>query len=251
MEYTINKLAKMAGVSTRTLRFYDESGLLTPVRISSNGYRIYGQKEVDRLQQILFYRELGVPLKEIKNILSSKDFDECSALESHLSALLARRAQLDLLIANVKKTIKAKKGEVIMSDHEKFQGFLKKLVDDNEQQYGKEIREKYGDECVDSTNAKFMNMSKEKYAELEMLTNELNKTLKEACEQGDPSSETAQKACELHKKWLCFFWSDYSKDAHIGVTQMYVNDPRFTEYYDRIVPGCAAFLRDAVQIYFK
>jgi len=250
LEYTINKLAKMAGVSTRTLRFYDESGLLTPVRISSNGYRIYGQKEIDRLQQILFYRELGVPLKEIKNILS-KDFDECSALESHLSALLAKREQLDLLIANVKKTIKAKKGEVIMSDQEKFQGFLKKMVDENERKYGKEIRAKYGDECVDSTNAKFMSMSKEKYAELEMLTNELNKTLKEACEQGDPSSETARKACELHKKWLCFFWNNYSKDAHIGVTQMYVNDPRFTEYYDRIAPGCAKFLRDAVQIYCK
>lgn len=251
MEYTINKLAKMAGVSTRTLRYYDELGLLSPVRESSNGYRIYGQKEIDRLQQILFYRELGVPLKEIRNILSSKDFDGCAALESHLSALLARRKQLDMLIANVEKTIKAKKGELIMSNQEKFQGFLKKLVDDNEQKFGKEARAKYGDESVDSANAKLVGMSQERYAELEMVTNEFNKTLKEAYEQGDPASETAQRACELHKKWLCFFWKDYNKEAHIGITQMYVNDSRFTEYYDKITPGCAAFLRDAVMIYCK
>lgn len=91
MEYTVNRLAKMAGVSTRTLRYYDEIGLLQPSRISSNGYRIYGRKGVDRLQQILFYRELGVPLEEIKRILSSEDFDGLAALESHLTALQARR----------------------------------------------------------------------------------------------------------------------------------------------------------------
>ena len=72
MEYTINKLAKVAGVTTRTLRFYDEIGLLAPARISSNGYRIYGKKEIDRLQYILFYRELGVSLEEIKNILNQR-----------------------------------------------------------------------------------------------------------------------------------------------------------------------------------
>jgi len=83
MEYTINKLAKMAGVSTRTLRFYDECGLLPPRRISSNGYRVYGQPEIDRLQQILFYRELGVELAEIGRILSEKDFDGRAALQDH------------------------------------------------------------------------------------------------------------------------------------------------------------------------
>ena len=143
MEYTINKLAKLAGISTRTLRYYDELGLLSPARVSSNGYRIYGQKEIDRLQQILFYRELGVSLEEIRNILASKDFDGLTALESHLSALLARREQLDLLVANVRKTIKTMKGEIKMSDQEKFEGFLQKLVDDNEQQYGEEIRQKF------------------------------------------------------------------------------------------------------------
>ena len=249
MEYTINKLAKLAGISTRTLRYYDELELLSPVRMSANGYRIYGQKEIDRLQQILFYRELGVPLDEIKRILSNADFDGMAALEGHLTALLARRRQMDVLIANVEKTIKAKRGEVVMNDREKFNGFIQKLVEDNEKQYGKEIRAKYGNDVVDRSNAKVGSMTAEQYAESERLTLELNETLKAAFEQGDPGSPLAQKACELHKKWLSFFWGSYSKEAHIGITQMYVDDPRFTAYYDKIAEGCATFLRDAVLIY--
>lgn len=251
MEYSVNKLAKLAGVSGRTLRYYDEVGLLAPARISSNGYRIYGPKEVDRLQQILFYRELGVSLQEIRKVLASPDFDGLAALEEHLEALLTRRTQLELLIGNVKKTIRNMKGEITMQDREKFEGFLQKLLDDNERRYGKEIRAKYGEERVDRSNAKVLEMSPEKYAEAEKLTFKLNETLRAAFEQGDPSSELARKACELHKKWLCFYWDDYSKEAHIGVAQSYVDDPRFTAYYDKIAPGCAAFLRDAVAIYCK
>lgn len=251
MEYTVNKLARLAGISARTLRYYDELGLLSPARISSNGYRIYGQKEIDRLQQILFYRELDVPLGKIRDILAAEDFDSLSALEGHLAALLSKRKRLDLLIANVEKTIRAKKGEIMVSDREKFEGFLKKLVDDNERQLGKEAREKYGDESVDRSNARILNMTKERYAELEALTSELNETLKAALKKGDPASELAQKACELHKRWLCFYWGHYSKEAHMGIAQMYVDDPRFTAYYDKIAVGCAAFLRDAVAIYCR
>ena len=250
MEYTVNKLAKLAGVSTRTLRYYDEFGLLKPARISSNGYRIYGEKEIDRLQQILFYRELSVPLEGIKEIMSG-GFDAEAALQSHLTALLAKRKQLDSLISNVEKTIKAAKGETIMSNQEKFAGFKQKLVDDNERQYGEEIRAKYRGDAVDRSNAKVKGMTREQYEQVEALRHEYEETLKAAFAQGDPASELAQKACELHKQWLCYFWDHYSKEAHIGVTQMYVDDPRFKAYYDKIDPGCAEFLRDAVLVYCK
>jgi DNA-binding transcriptional MerR regulator len=251
VEYTINKLAKMAGVSTRTLRYYEEFGLLAPARVSSNGYRIYGQKEIDLLQQILFYRELDVPLEEIRKIICSSDFDGSEALASHLATLSARRDQLDRLIANVKKTIEAQKGERTMSDNEKFEGFKQELIDNNEKQYGQEARQKYGNDAVNASNAKLKGMTKEQYAEQEKLTSELNATLKAACEQGDPASELAQKACELHKRWLCFYWTSYSKEAHRGVAQMYVDDLRFTETYEKVAPGCAKFLRDAIFIYCK
>jgi len=249
MKYTINKLAKLSGISKRALRHYDEMGLLSPARSSSNGYRVYSQSEVDRLQHILFYRELGVPLDEIKHILQSKDFDGELALKNHLSQLLAKRKQLDTLIANVEKTLSAQKGEITMGNNEKFEGFIHKMVDDNEKQYGKEIREKYGDSIMDNSNAKVKGMTQEEYAKLEALSAELNETLKAAIKQGDPAGELAQKACELHKQWLCFYWDNYSKEAHIGITQMYVDDPLFTAYYDKIAEGCTEFLRDAVALY--
>jgi DNA-binding transcriptional MerR regulator len=109
MEYTVQKLGQLAGVSTRTLRYYDEIGILKPARINSSGYRIYGQEEVDRLQQILFYKELGVGLEQIKDILCDPAFDASAALQTHYNELLDRKKQLERLIANVEKTIAAQK----------------------------------------------------------------------------------------------------------------------------------------------
>ena len=251
MEYTVNKLAKLAGVSARTLRYYDELGLLSPMRQSTNGYRIYGPAEVDRLQQILFFRELGVPLDEIKQILSAEGFDGQAALQSHLAALWAKRAKLDTLIRNVETTIRTMKGETSMSDKEKFEGFLQEKVNENEKAYGAEIRAKYGDDTVDQSNAKLKGMTEAQYAEVERLSEEINETLKAAFEAGDPAGELAQKTAALHKEWLCYFWPAYSPEAHIGVAQMYVDDPRFAAHYDNIVPGGAVFLRDAIRVFCR
>ena len=249
MEYTVQKLAKLAGISTRTLRYYDEIGILKPARINSSGYRIYGQAEVDRLQQILFYRELGVKLEKIKDIVTSSSFDEIAALKEHREKLLERKMQLDLLIANVDKTIALKEGRIKMSDKEKFEGFKQKLIEENERKYGKEIREKYGDEVVEQTNKKFKNMTQEQYTEWKRLEVSIKETLKAAVATGDPAGELAQKAAELHRQWLCYTWNTYSKEAHAGLAQMYVEDERFKAYYDEDQPGTAEFLRDAILIY--
>ncbi len=249
MEYTVRKLASIAGVSTRTLRYYDEIGILKPARINSSGYRIYGQKEVDRLQQIMLYREMGVALDMIKNIITEDSFDEITALSKHLEDLLAQKQQLDTLIGNVQRTIDYKEGRIQMSDKEKFEGFKKKLVEENEQKYGKEIREKYGEERVNQSNQKMLNMTKEEYEEFEKLGQEVLDRLEVAFESGDPYGDEAQNVAELHRKWLSYSWPEYSKEAHAGLAQMYVDDERFTKYYDKKKPGMAAFLRDAVWIY--
>lgn len=249
MEYTVQKLGKLAGVSGRTLRYYDEIGILKPARINSSGYRIYGQHEVDRLQQILFYRELGVSLENIKEIITSSDFDGTKALKEHREKLLEKRSQLNLLIANVEKTIAVSEGRINMSNKEKFEGFKRKMVEDNEKKYGEEIREKYGEDTVETSNAKLMNMTEEEYQEMEKVSNELHETLKEAFASGDPASELGQKAARLHHQWLGFTWATYSKEAHAGLAQMYVEDERFRKYYDKEQPGMAEFLRDAILIY--
>ncbi|MFT9493818.1 MerR family transcriptional regulator [Anaerosolibacter sp.] len=249
MEYTVQKLGKLAGVSTRTLRYYDEIGILKPARINSSGYRIYGQREVDRLQQILFYRELGVSLDNIKEIVTSPSFDGASALKEHREKLLGKRTQLDLLIANVDKTIGRIEGRISMTDKEKFEGFKQKMIDDNETKYGKEIREKYGDDVVNKSNEKVKNMTQEEHEEITRLAEQVIKTLAEAFKNGDPASPLAHKAADLHKKWLTYYWTEYSKEAHAGLAQMYVDDERFKAYYDKEQPGTAEFLRDAILIY--
>lgn len=249
MEYTVQQLARLAGVSPRTLRYYDEIGLLKPARINPSGYRIYGTREVDRLQQILFYRELGVSLEKIMAILSSPNFDRMQALMEHREKLLEKRAQLDLLLANVEKTIAACGGRMEMSDQEKFMGFKQQLVEENERKFGKEAREKYGDEAVDQSGRKVLNMTREQHAQLEALSNELTEVLREAFKSGNPASELAQEAADLHRQWLCFFWDDYSREAHAGLAEMYVADERFRAHYDKEQPGMAAFLRDAILIY--
>lgn len=249
MEYTVQKFAQLAGVSARTLRYYDEINILKPARINSSGYRIYGQAEVDRLQQILFYRELGVGLDSIKKIVTAPSFDGAMALREHREKLLEKKKQLDALIANVDKTIALTEGRMKMSDKEKFEGFKKKMIDENEEKYGKEIREKYGEDTVEKSNAKVMNMSQEDYDKVTSLEKQVKETLAQAFALGDPASDIAQKAAELHKQWLCFYWNEYSKEAHAGLAQMYVDDERFTAYYDKEQPGTAEFLRDAIHIY--
>jgi DNA-binding transcriptional MerR regulator len=223
--------------------------LLKPARISSSGYRIYGRAEVDMLQQILFFRELGFSLENIKDIVTSSSFDFAEALRQHRDMLLAKRKQLDILIANVEKTIESAEGRIEMSDKEKFEGLKKNLIEENERKYGKEIREKYGEEAVERSNAKLMGMTREDYEKAQGLAEQIMEALAQAIETGDPAGEAAQKAADLHKQWLCMYWDEYSREAHAGLAQMYVEDERFRAYYDKNKPGTAAFLRDAILVY--
>ncbi|WP_427137720.1 MerR family transcriptional regulator [Psychrobacillus psychrodurans] len=251
MEYTVQKLGQLAGISARTLRYYDEIGLLKPTRINSSGYRIYGATEVDRLQQILFYRELGVNLESIKEIMTSPAFDGTQALRDHRDKLLEKRVQLDALINNVDKSIKQTERKISMTDKEKFEGFKQKLVDDNEKKYGKEIRKKYGEDTVNASNVKIKGMTEETYAKIQKLEEQMFMNLKAGLDTGNPAGEQAQKAADLHKQWLCFYWDQYSKEAHEGLAEMYVSDERFTAYYDKVQSGATEFLRDAIVIYTK
>ncbi len=251
MEYTIQKLAKLAGVTTRTLRYYDQIGLLHPDRVNSAGYRIYGDKQVDRLQQILFYRDLGLGLEEIKDILLSPEFDHLAALRSHRLKLIEKQQQIEQLIKTVDITIWAKERGIFMDNQDKFTGFKQKLVQENEHQYGKEIREKYSEDTVNASNNKLMGLSRQEYNRMQALNQAIQDALDEAFPTGDPSCQVAQKAAQMHKEWLAFTWTSYSKEAHAGLANMYVEDDRFAQYYDRGQKGKAQFLRDAILLYLE
>lgn len=132
---------------------------------------------------------------------------------------------------------------------EKFAGLKYRMLAENEDKYGKEVRALYGDEIVEASNAKLMELTAEQYGRTQELSSLFNEKLKSSCEQGDPSSPLAQQVCALHKEWLGYFWSHYSKDAHLGLARMYGDDPRFKAYYDAIGPGCAEFLRDSLTVF--
>jgi len=249
MEYTVNKLAEISGVTTRTLRYYDEIGLLKPARISSSGYRIYGRVEVNQLQQILFYRALDVSLDDIKEIMTSKTFDAVNALNEHYEKLLDKRAKLDQLILNVEKTIQESEGRLIMSDREKFEGLKKDLLKENEVKYGAEIRAKYGEDMVAKSNTKFANLSEAEFERSNMLASDVIECLLKGMDSGDATGAFAQEAAEKHKEWLMIYWPEYSKEAHVGLGEMYVADERFKVHYDQHRPGAAQFLCDAIHAY--
>lgn len=251
MEYTVAKLAKMSGVSTRTLRYYDAFGLLYPARVTLAGYRIYGEKEVDLLQAILFYRELGFALADIKAIVTDPNFSRETALLEHLSELRQRRERLDELIYNVEVSLAATKGDAAMNDNEKFRGFVKGLIDENEQKYGAEAREKYGDDAVNKSNAKLAGITQQEYEHSEKLRQEFEQTLLQAFNSGDPAGELAKRACELHKQWLCVYYPGYSAEYHMALGEMYAADERFRANYDKLAPGCTEFLRDTINAYVQ
>lgn len=228
MEYTVSQLAKLSGVSGRTLRYYDQIGLLKPAKINASGYRIYRQKEVDLLQQILFFRELGVRLDDIKGMVHDPTFNQTTALKQHYNHLIEERTRP-------------------MLDSEKFAGLKKQLIAKNEQKYGKEVRKKYGDDQVEASNEKIMGMSQEDYHHWTALGEDIKKLLPIAYESNDPTSEIAQQLAKKHKDWLMYTWPNYSKQAHVNLADMYVADERFALYYDKVIAGGAEFLRDAIK----
>ncbi|WP_342558723.1 MerR family transcriptional regulator [Metasolibacillus sp. FSL K6-0083] len=246
----INKLAKMSGVSTRTLRYYDEIGLLSPAMKNEAGYRIYSQKEIDLLQQILFYRALDMKLEQIKDIVHAPNFNVMNALESHRQHLLEKNAMIEQLLQTVDHTIQALQEGKMMSNEEKFKGFKEKLLQENEEKYGKEIRERYGNETIEASNKKWLNMTEQQFEEMGQLEQSLFERLQEAMTEGNPASQLGNEVAELHKRWLMFSWKDYSKEAHAGLAAMYVADERFTAYYDeRVAVGASQFLHDCIVAY--
>jgi DNA-binding transcriptional MerR regulator len=252
MEYTIQELSRLSGVTTRALRWYDKIGLLKPSGRTEGGCRRYGPAEVDRLQDILYYRALGVELAQIRECLDNPSFDRLTVLRGHLAALEEERGRIQGLIDSVKETIRTQERKEIMSDEKKFEAFKRQLVEEKERLYGAEAREKYGDAQVDASNAKVMGVTLEQYQAYERLGQEILDKLSAAVAAGaDPASEVGEEITDLHRRWLTIMGDKYDAQRHRGIAELYVQDERFTAYYDKERPGCAQFLRDAVLHWIK
>ena len=252
MVYTISELAQMATLSARTLRYYDEIGLLKPQALTAAGYRLYSEKEVDRLQQILLYREMGLPLEAIQKILDEPDFDRREALQRHLAHLEAEKSRLEKLMNNVLKSLQVEEGKAIMGDQEKYQGFKEQWAAENAVRFGEELEGRYGQAVITASRQKFAALSAQDYEAMENLAAQILNDLAQAVREGlSPESGQGQNIAARHKQWLSYTWPSYTPEAHAALAQMYVDDERFAQYYDEKHPGCAQFLCAAIAQYCR
>ncbi len=238
----INEVAKLTGVTARTLHYYDEIGLLTPREVTEAGYRLYSGENLRVLQQILFYRELGFPLAKIKEIMDSPGYDRRIALKGHRALLLKERERLDGLIALVDKSLK---GEGNMS----FTEFDRTEIERTKEQYAAEARERWGQtDAYRQSEKKTKNLTPEQwnnlYAESDAILREFgeNRTLA-------PGGEQARA---LVKKWQMFIserFYDCPDEMLACLGQMYTADGRFTQNLDKYGEGTAAFMADAIARY--
>ena len=248
MQYKINEFANLASISTRTLRYYDQIGLLKPSSINDAGYRYYGPYEVDRLEQIMYLKALDVPLKTIKKILNAQPLNHLELLNDHLVKLNQKKNHIESIIKMLKQSIEAKERNIVMNDKDKFTEFKNTLINENESQYKDEVESKWGKDAYAQSKKAFSNMSEKDYNHFKALETQILIQLKNAYDQklALDSKEVIQ-IVKLHQEWITLAWGSYNKDAHFQLVDMYVDDHRFKAYYDKEQDGLAILLRDAVQ----
>ena len=241
--YTVKQLAELAGVTPRALHHYDAIGLLKPTRVGENGYRYYGEESLLRLQQILLYRELDLPLEDIKKIMGRRDFDVLTALQGHRKALQKQKARLDRLLVTVDNTILHLKGERPMSEKGLFEGFS----EEEQEKYALEAEQLYDPETVRASNRKWKSYSAAQKEAILVEGKVIYQDMIAAMPKGAGSPEV-QAIVERWRKHMDYFWTP-NLDQLLALAEGYNNDPRFKANFDKLHPGLAGFMREAVKVY--
>lgn len=244
MSYNIHSLAKMAGVSVRTLHYYDEKGLLPPSYIERNGYRRYEEKELLRLQQILFFRELDFPLEDIRKILDAPHFDLMQALNDHRRLLEAKKKRLAGLLQTITRTMSKLQKKHAMNDEELYDFF-----DDPEQKkLQEEARERWGNtKAWRQSQERTKHWRKEDYTRLKKDADVFMRKFASIMHQGIKSKEIQEMIAAHHTGIERFY--DCSIEMYKNLGDMYIQDSRFTAYYEKYAKGLAQFMRDAMHYY--
>lgn len=241
--FTVKQLSKLAGVTPRTLHHYDTIGLLKPSRVGENGYRYYGEESLLHLQQILFYRELDLPLEEIRQIMGRRDFDLLPALESHKTELAKRIERLQRLVQTVDGTISHLKGKTNMSKRQLFEAFS----DEQQAEYEKEVAQKYDPATIKESQRKWKSYTPADKQRIGEEGNAVYEAILAGIPKGASSSE-AQAGVELWRKHMEYFWVPNDEQL-LGLADLYNEDSRFKANFDKIDPRLAEFMREAVKIY--
>ncbi len=242
---TVKQLARLAGVTPRTLHHYDAIGLLKPTRIGANGYRYYDQRALLRLQQILFYRELGMPLDQIESAMRRRGFDLVEALQGHRDALGQEVLRLNRLIQTVDNTLLHLKGELAMNDKDFFAGFTA----EEEKKYTEEAMRMYDPDTVSASAKKWKAYSPAEKEKIGLEGKAVYADLLAALPEG-PTSDVAQSTIARWRKHIEYFWTP-SDEQLLGLADLYNEDPRFRGNFDKLSPQLAEFMRQAVKVYVE
>jgi len=244
MSYTVKQLAKAAGVTVRTLHYYDEIGLLKPSFLKENGYRCYEQKELVKLQQILFFRELDFALEDIVQIINAPGYKMLEALAEQRTLLEMKRARLDGLLVTIERTMNKLKEGRNMSTDELFATFPESQIE----QYKEEVKAKWGrtdayKQSIDRTKR----WTKEDFERIKGEGQAITLSLAKLMEKGVAHAEV-QAQIERHFQHINQFY-DCSYEMYRNLGTMYSEDPRFAENYNTVASHLAEFIRDAIAYY--
>ncbi len=246
MKYTVKRMAKIAGISVRTLHHYDAVGLLRPDSIGSNGYRYYTEKELLKLQQILFFKELDFSLEDIKKIINADHFDVFKALIDHKKMLQLKKERIILLLETVEQTMNNLKGGEPMKTDDLFSSFGdEKLVD-----YMNEAKQRWGNsKAYKQSMQRVKQWTKADYERIKEEGRKFTQELARAMDLEITSPDVAS-LIKRHRESIEYFY-ECSDEMYRGLADMYINDPRFTAHYDDVRPGLAKWLSDAIHYYYR
>ncbi|MYU24184.1 MerR family transcriptional regulator [Streptomyces sp. SID8352] len=244
MGYSVGQVAGFAGVTVRTLHHYDAIGLLVPGERSGAGHRRYGDADLDRLQRILFYRELGFPLDEVAALLDDPGADPRAHLRRQHALLTARIGRLERMAAAVEQAMEAHSMGIDLTPEERFEVF----GDADPERYEEEVRARWGDtDAYAESRRRAAAYTKEDWQRVRREGDEVVRRFVALMEEGVPAdSPAAMDAAEAHRRWISGNHYECGYEMHTCLGEMYVQDERFTASIDAARPGLAAYQREAI-----
>ena len=245
MSWTVGELARLTGVTVRTLHHYDRIGLLRPSERTAAGYRSYDVRDLDRLHQVLVYRGLGFPLEEVATLLDDPDADPAEHLRRQHRLLRERLEATSAMVAAVEKEMEARQMGISLTPEERFEVFGDWLPEE----YAAEAEQRWGDtEEWAQSQRRTAAMSKADWLQVKAETDDVEGRFAAALGAGVAAdSAAAMDLAEEHRQHISRWFYDCSPQVHAGLGEMYVADERFTAYYERIAPGLAQYVSTAVR----
>ncbi len=244
MDYTVGDVARLAGITVRTLHHYDEVGLLRPSGRTAAGYRRYGQRDLERLQRILGYRELGFGLDKIAAVLDDPTVDPLEHLRQQHALLTDRVGRLQQQLAAIEKTMEAQQMGIRLDPEEMFEVF----GDVDPTEHAAEVERRWGDtDAYRESHRRTSSYTKSDWKQIQSAGEGVEQALQRAMSAGLPAtSQEAMDAAEAHRQHISRWFYALDYPMHRGLADMYVADPRFTAHYEERAPGLAAYVHDAI-----